>query len=80
MNLSKFFIITAIAAVLLNALIIFLLDQEKKSFKKMVGETVIVGKDTSVIVDYNTAFETFTLSNGKTISKEFAKKSIKQLP
>lgn len=53
------------------------LSNEQDKYKPYVGETVIIGKDTSQIIDYSTLNENFTLSNGKKVSYEFVKKQLK---
>jgi hypothetical protein len=40
----------------------------------LVGERVVVDKDTLMIVDYSNIFQNYKLSNGKEISFELAEK------
>lgn len=47
--------------------------EEQSSYLKNIGKEVIIGKDTSMIVDYSTIGHSYMLSNGTTISKEFVK-------
>lgn len=54
-------------------LIIKLFEKEENKYKKHIGKTVIIGKDTSTIVDYSTFFHTLKLSNGSEVSVEYFK-------
>jgi hypothetical protein len=49
------------------------LEKEKLSYSKNIGKEVVIGKDTSVIVDYSSISQSYMLSNGTTVSKEFVK-------
>ena len=41
---------------------------------KMIGEKVVVGKDTLIIMDYSYCFNNYTLSNGNVIAEEGVEK------
>lgn len=71
MKVSKMFVIGIAVCLFLILGVNFLLLTEKKSFQKNIGKTVIIGKDTATIIDYSTIFDTYKLSNGKTVSKEY---------
>lgn len=43
----------------------------KQEYQKEVGATIVILKDTFMIVDYNISQKIFVLSNGTKISKEF---------
>jgi len=48
----------------------------KKEYTDLVGEKVIVNKDTLLITDYSMIFNKFYLNNGSEISKEYAIKKV----
>lgn len=49
-------------------------EQEHNKYIKDIGKTVIIGKDTSVVVDYSCIYQNFKLSNGNTVSLEYLQK------
>lgn len=58
-------------------LIAFSNDMSKEheaTYDNMVGKKVLIEKDSLTIVDYSILHETYTLSNGKTVSIKLIKK------
>ena len=53
----------------------YFIDKEIDSMKSHIGDTVIIQKDTSVIIDYSYILNQYTLSNGKNVAKELVEKS-----
>lgn len=49
-------------------------DDHEKKYTNMVGKRVLIDKDSVMIVDYSILHETYTLSNGKTVSINLIKK------
>lgn len=49
-------------------------DDHEKKYTNMVGKKVLIDKDSVMIVDYSILHETYTLSNGKTVSIKLIKK------
>jgi hypothetical protein len=45
------------------------LDKEKKEYTVNMGKKVVIANDTLTVTDYSTIYETYTLSNGSTVSK-----------
>ncbi len=56
------------------ALSIFFTVQEENNMKPNLGKTVVIAKDTLIIVDYSTLLNSYELSNGTQISTEFFEK------
>lgn len=49
-------------------------DDHEKKYTNMVGKKVLIDKDSVMIVDYSILHETYTLSNGNTVSIKLIKK------
>ena len=47
---------------------------ESEKYETYIGENCIIGSDTLMVVDYSIVLETFTLSNGATISYKLEEK------
>lgn len=52
------------------------IDEASEEYKELIGEKVIVDKDTLLITDYNMLLGKFYLNNGTEVSKEYAKKKV----
>lgn len=53
------------------------LDMQKdheETYENMVGKKILLDKDSITIIDYSILHETYTLSNGKTVSVKLIKK------
>lgn len=48
--------------------------EHEATYDNMVGKKVLIDKDSLTIVDYSILHETYTLSNGKTVSIKLIKK------
>ena len=53
-------------------------EPRRKDFEKLLGDKVVLVKDTLMITDYNLAQKTFYLSNGARIKYEIARKHLLQ--
>jgi hypothetical protein len=54
-------------------------DKGVKSFSMMIDKKVILEKDTLQVVDYSIWNGTYTLSNGKYVSKEYVKRHLVEI-
>lgn len=63
----------AAATVLLAHYISKGIKEEKASYEVNIGKTIVIGGDTLMIVDYNSIFETYKLSNGTEVNKAIVK-------
>lgn len=80
-KIKNIFILLVIVAIIFIMSFNRLVDSLQKELdkpKQAVGMKVIFETDTLTIVDYSTLNSTFTLSNGKIISFEYANKNIIQ--
>ncbi len=48
--------------------------EHEETYDNMVGKKVLIDKDSLTVVDYSIIHETYTLSNGKTVSIKLFKK------
>lgn len=48
--------------------------EHEETYDNMVGKKVLIDKDSLTVVDYSIIHETYTLSNGKTVSIKLIKK------
>lgn len=48
-------------------------EHDTQFFKESLGKTVVIQKDTLKIIDYSLFNETFTLSDGRKVSKDLIK-------
>ena len=51
-------------------------DEHTAPLKELVGEQVVINKDTLEVVDYTSWNKTVTLDDTRTISVEYAKKNL----
>ena len=74
-KLAAFFVLSVITIVIfINLLAVRIsgfVKEEKLEYEQYIGTKIVLGTDTSVIVDYSRFNETFTLNTGQEISKSF---------
>ena len=77
--MRNFAIWSGLALVGLVAVLVFVVDglfdvveEEKAEKSEIVGENVVIGRDTLVVVDYKFLVEKYVLSNGVEISEDYA--------
>jgi len=73
------FLVSVIAFLVVMAYYINLTVSDMKkdhedTYENMVGKKILLDKDSVTIIDYSILHETYTLSNGKTISIKLIKK------
>lgn len=66
--LLKLVLVGLIIAAVLFFTGLYYLFQWEREISAHVGQSVVIGKDSAVIVDYSLLNETFTLSTGKKVS------------
>lgn len=52
------------------------ISNSKTEKAKLLGEMIVIGKDTLIIVDYSILKSSYILSNGKEIDSDYAKKML----
>lgn len=62
----------AICASILITILFDGIKEEKQKIEAKIGKTIIMDKDTLIIVDYNSILETYKLNNGKEVSFKYA--------
>lgn len=65
-----------IVAAVVIVLIVSSINSYTNKFQALVGERVVVGKDTLIIVNSSVLNEDYTLANGTKVSWDYAKKHI----
>ena len=77
--MRNFAIWSGLALVGLVAVLVFVVDglfdvveEEKAEKSEIVGENVVIGRDTLVVVDYKFLVDKYVLSNGVEISEDYA--------
>ncbi len=74
----RYLVLACITCFLTVSLLIILVKSQVKDYEEtytnMVGKKILFEKDSVTIIDYSMIHETYTLSNGKTISIKLIKK------
>ncbi len=73
----KFLSALAIGVVIISFCItisIQAINEEDREVKEMLGRKIVLGKDTLLIVDYSTFFQSYKLQNDMSISFDLARK------
>lgn len=81
--MKKLLLIAAVGFVVVVAMLLWAIDgiyktidETSEEYKELVGEKIIIDKDTLLVTDYSVWLRKFYLSNGSEVSKEYAKKKV----
>ena len=53
------------------------IEEQRSEMKSHLGQQVVIGNETFVIVDYNIIRSSYTMSNGLVLSRDFVEQNIK---